>query len=139
MVRMTTTVMIIKIGLTQIKLLPTSIHKVPVSNLVRNTDYIFHYVFRGLPPSDNCWNSTLKLDHSRFLSYPFIIIIIIIIIFSPLALQHNSGLGRLHETFRFTSVIRSRTVSRTPWTRDQLVARPLPAHKHRKTHTQHKR
>jgi hypothetical protein len=46
--------------------------------------------------------------------------------------------GRLHETFRFTSVTRSSTVGRTPWTGDQLAARPLPVHKHRKTHTQHK-
>jgi hypothetical protein len=38
----------------------------------------------------------------------------------------NSGLGRLHETFRFTSVTRSKSVSWTPWTTDQLVARPLP-------------
>jgi hypothetical protein len=43
----------------------------------------------------------------------------------PLALQPNSGLGHLHETFRFTSVTRSRIVGRTPWTDDQLVARPL--------------
>jgi hypothetical protein len=35
------------------------------------------------------------------------------------------GLGRLHETFRFISATRSRTVDRTPWTGDQLVARPL--------------
>jgi hypothetical protein len=35
------------------------------------------------------------------------------------------GLGRLHETFRFISVTRSRTVGTTPWTGDQLVARPL--------------
>jgi hypothetical protein len=35
------------------------------------------------------------------------------------------GLGRLHETFRFISVTRSRTVSRSPCTDDQLVARPL--------------
>jgi hypothetical protein len=35
------------------------------------------------------------------------------------------GLGRLHETFRFISVSRFRTVGRTPWTGDQLVARPL--------------
>jgi hypothetical protein len=35
------------------------------------------------------------------------------------------GLCRLHETFRFISVTISRTVSRTPWTGDQLVARPL--------------
>jgi hypothetical protein len=35
------------------------------------------------------------------------------------------GLGRLHETFCFISVTRSRPVSRTPWTGDQLVSRPL--------------
>jgi hypothetical protein len=35
------------------------------------------------------------------------------------------GLGRLHETFRFISVTRSRTVGRTPWMGDQLVARLL--------------
>jgi hypothetical protein len=34
-------------------------------------------------------------------------------------------LGRLHETFRFISVTRFKTVGRTPWTGDQLVARPL--------------
>jgi hypothetical protein len=59
-------------------------------------------------------------------------------VFPPLALEPNSGLGRLHETFCFTSVTRSRIVDRTPWTGDQLLARPLPVHKHRKTHTQHK-
>jgi hypothetical protein len=37
------------------------------------------------------------------------------------------GLGCLHETFRFISVTRSRTVGRMPWTGDQLVARPLLA------------
>jgi hypothetical protein len=36
------------------------------------------------------------------------------------------ALGRLQgETFRFISVTRSRAVGRTPWTGDQLVARPL--------------
>jgi hypothetical protein len=35
------------------------------------------------------------------------------------------GLGRLHETFCFILVTRSRTVGRTPWTDDQLLARPL--------------
>jgi hypothetical protein len=59
-------------------------------------------------------------------------------LFYSLALQPNSGLGRLHETFRFTSVTRFMTVGRTPWTGDQLVTRPLPVHKHRKTHTQQK-
>jgi hypothetical protein len=55
--------------------------------------------------------------------------------FCPLALQPNSDLGRFHETFRFTSVTRSRTVGRTSWTGNQLVARPLHVHKHRITHT----
>jgi hypothetical protein len=41
-------------------------------------------------------------------------------IYSPIL-----GLGRLYETFRFIPISRSRTVSRTPWTGDQLVARPL--------------
>jgi hypothetical protein len=34
-------------------------------------------------------------------------------------------LGRLHQTLRFISVTRSRTVSSSPWAGDQLVARPL--------------
>jgi hypothetical protein len=54
--------------------------------------------------------------------------------FFPLALQPNSAFGRLHEIFRLVSVTRSRTVGRTPWTGDQLVARRLPVLKHRKTH-----
>jgi hypothetical protein len=58
--------------------------------------------------------------------------------FFPLALQQNSGPVRLYETFRFTSFTRSRKVGRTPWMDAQLVARPLPVNKHRKTHTQHK-
>jgi hypothetical protein len=35
------------------------------------------------------------------------------------------GLGRLHETFRFISVTRSRTFGRTPLTGDEPIARPL--------------
>jgi hypothetical protein len=35
------------------------------------------------------------------------------------------GLDRLHESFRFISVTRSRRVGWTPWTGDQLVARHL--------------
>jgi hypothetical protein len=38
--------------------------------------------------------------------------------FFPLAVQRNSSLGRLHETFHFPSVTSSRTVGRTPWTGD---------------------
>jgi hypothetical protein len=32
------------------------------------------------------------------------------------------GIGRLHETFRFITVTRSRIVSSTPWMGDQLIA-----------------
>jgi hypothetical protein len=39
----------------------------------------------------------------------------IYIYFFPLALQTNSGLSSLHETLRFTSVTRFRTVGWTPW------------------------
>jgi hypothetical protein len=56
--------------------------------------------------------------------------------FPPLALQPNLSLGHLHETFRFTSVTRPRTVGRTTWTGDQPIARPLPTH--RTTQTQYK-
>jgi hypothetical protein len=56
-------------------------------------------------------------------------------LFIPLALQPNLGLDSLHETFRLTSVTGSRTLGRTPLAGDQLVVRPLPVHKHRKTHT----
>jgi hypothetical protein len=46
--------------------------------------------------------------------------------FFPLWLYSPTlGLGRLHETFRFISVTKSRTVDRTPWMGDQLVTRPL--------------
>jgi hypothetical protein len=46
--------------------------------------------------------------------------------FSPLWLYSSIlGLGCLHETFRFISVTKSRTISRTPWMGDQLVARSL--------------
>jgi hypothetical protein len=57
-------------------------------------------------------------------------------LFSLLALQPNSGLGRLHETLSFTSVTSSRTVGRTPSTGDQLVARPLYLYtnKEKRTH-----
>jgi hypothetical protein len=52
-----------------------------------------------------------------------------------LALKPNSGLGRFHETFCFSSVTRSRTIGRTPRTGDQLFARPLPLHKYKNAHT----
>jgi hypothetical protein len=55
--------------------------------------------------------------------------------FFPLVLRPNSGLGRLHETFRFTSVTRSRTVGSTPWTGDELVARTLPVQTQKNAHT----
>jgi hypothetical protein len=37
-----------------------------------------------------------------------------------------TGAWGIHETFRLTSVSLSRTVGRTPWTSDQLIARLLP-------------
>jgi hypothetical protein len=56
-------------------------------------------------------------------------------IFFPLALQPTFGPWptsmKLSVSLQFT---RSWTFGRTPWTGDQLVARPLPVHKHRKTH-----
>jgi hypothetical protein len=56
--------------------------------------------------------------------------------FFSLALQPQFGPWptsmKLSVSLRFS---RSWTVGRTPWASDQLVARPLPVHKHRKTHT----
>jgi hypothetical protein len=43
----------------------------------------------------------------------------------PMPLGHDMDLGRLHETFRYISITKFRTVSSTPWTGDQLVARTL--------------
>jgi hypothetical protein len=54
------------------------------------------------------------LNNSCFIFYFFLWL------YSPIF-----GLGRLHKTFRFISVTRSRTVGWTPLTGDQLVARPL--------------
>jgi hypothetical protein len=88
--------------------------------------YIFKIIFSDGP----LWVITVE-------SFPRVIGSITWLFFY-FALQPNSGLGRLHETFRFTSVTRSTTVGRTPWKGDHLVARSLPVHKHRKTHTQHK-
>jgi hypothetical protein len=55
--------------------------------------------------------------------------------FFPLALQPTFGPWpismKLSVSLQFT---RSWKFDRTPWTGDQLVARPLPVHKHRKTH-----
>jgi hypothetical protein len=58
-----------------------------------------------------------------------------LLLFFPLALQPQFGPWptsmKLSVSFRFT---RSKTFSRIPWAGDQLVAKPLPVHKHRKTH-----
>jgi hypothetical protein len=53
-------------------------------------------------------------------SYIFFIFFFPLWLYSPIL-----DLGRLHDIFRFISVTKSRTVSRAPWTGDQLVARPL--------------
>jgi hypothetical protein len=52
-------------------------------------------------------------------------ITILVIIFFLRLCSPILDLGRLQESFRFISVTWSRTVGRTPWTGDQLVARPL--------------
>jgi hypothetical protein len=65
-----------------------------------------------------------KDNFTLILPYLYLSIFILLLpppwLYSPIL-----GLGRLHETFRFISVTRSRTVGRTPWTGDQLVAWPL--------------
>jgi hypothetical protein len=89
---------------------------------VNNLKLVHHFVFHE---HVNMWKIGIYLNS---------------VFFFPLALHPNAGLGRIHETFRFTSVTWSRTVGslgRTTWTGEQLVARPLPVHKHRRTHAQH--
>jgi hypothetical protein len=65
--------------------------------------------------------------NSIYWTLPVVTIIIHFTTFlSPFGSTAQSwALGRLHEDFRFVSVTRFRTVGRTPWTGDQLVARPL--------------
>jgi hypothetical protein len=67
-----------------------------------------------LPDMGHPVSHTIRLTQESDL-YAFIFLWL----YSPIV-----GLGGLHKTFRFLSVTRSRTVSRTPWTGDQLVARP---------------
>jgi hypothetical protein len=58
-----------------------------------------------------------------------------IILFSFGATAHIWALAYLHETFSVSlQFTRSWAFGTTPLTGDQLVARPLPVHKHRKTH-----
>jgi hypothetical protein len=56
-------------------------------------------------------------------------------IFFPWRYSPNLGLGLPPWNFISLRFSRSQTVGRTPWAGDQLVARPLPIHKHRKTDT----
>jgi hypothetical protein len=49
----------------------------------------------------------------------------ILFCFFPVAPQPNFAPSPLHEISHSISVTRSRTVGSTPWTGDQLVARPL--------------
>jgi hypothetical protein len=81
------------------------------------------------PPCIRCphnlfpWDFACKILYAFFLSSCMRLVLTIFFflwLYSPIL-----GLGCLHETFRFISVTRSRTVGRTPWTGDQLVARPL--------------
>jgi hypothetical protein len=55
--------------------------------------------------------------------------------FFPLALQPQFGPWPTSMKLSVSlQVTRSWTFGRTPWVCDQFVARPLPVHKHRKTH-----
>jgi hypothetical protein len=55
--------------------------------------------------------------------------------FFPLALQPTFGPWPTSMKFSVSlQFTRSWTFGKTPWTGDKLVARPLPVHKHRKTH-----
>jgi hypothetical protein len=67
-----------------------------------------------------CWPDFSKLTLNVARRYFDIICTLSQWLYSPIL-----GLGRHHETFRFISVTRSRTVGWTPWTGDQLVARTL--------------
>jgi hypothetical protein len=75
------------------------------------------------------WKVTLCLE--VYYSKYFIYLYFFLWRYSP-----NLGLGLSPWNSRFTSFFYIlQTVGRTPWAGDQLVARPLPVHKHRKTHT----
>jgi hypothetical protein len=64
-------------------------------------------------------NGHVEVPNWRFKVYTF---------FSLWLYNPILALGRLHKTFHFISVTRSRTVGRTPWTGDQLITRPLRVH-----------
>jgi hypothetical protein len=71
-------------------------------------------------PSFIILNKKFSVDIG-YLGYIYILYIFFFLwLYSPIL-----GLGRLHETFHFISISRSRTVGRTAWTGDQLVARLL--------------
>jgi hypothetical protein len=57
--------------------------------------------------------------------YPALVNVSFYVLFSLWLYSRILGLGRLHETLRFISITRSRTVDWTPWSSDQLVTRPL--------------
>jgi hypothetical protein len=70
--------------------------------------------------TNNIWRAHIMKTHHSTVSPPASSYCIPPFFLS--ALLPNSGLGGHHESFRFTSVTRSRRVGRTPWTDDQLVA-----------------
>jgi hypothetical protein len=75
-----------------------------------------HYLFRYVSPLSS-WRAQLLSVVYNF--------ILFITYFSCDSTAQFLGLSHHQETFRFISVIRSRTVGRTPWMGDQFVARPL--------------
>jgi hypothetical protein len=83
----------------------------------------------------NCITFSLKLDESTDIRDTANLLLFIRMIFEdfsvrellniflPVAIESNFVLGHLHETFRFISVTRFRTVGWTPWTSDQFVVK----------------
>jgi hypothetical protein len=104
--------------------------KTEVSKLNRSKQYPKLYVlwmFSWMPPVGLFVRLPVCDIHLvdrdiRFLRNP---VILVLLFFFLWLYSQILGLGRLHETFRFISVTRSRTVSSIPWTGDQLVARTL--------------
>ncbi|PNF38698.1 hypothetical protein B7P43_G17524, partial [Cryptotermes secundus] len=85
---------------------------------------------RRLNSGNACYHSVQNFLSSRLLSKN-----IKIRIFSPWHYSPSGPRAYPHELIRSLGFSRTYTFGRTPWAGDQLVAKPLPVHKHRKTHT----
>jgi hypothetical protein len=93
----------------------------PKTEAIQAGDHIVSFLFSRR-------HTFYDLEHLRNILWHFFF-------FFPLVLQPQFGPWptsmKLSVSLRFT---RSWAVGRTSWAGDQLATRPLPAHKHRKTH-----